>query len=68
MHTKTLLTAFCELEDPRSLRGIRHPFSGIVVLTLPGCPAHPFSRKTRFYLLLRKLSPELAGVSFRPDG
>lgn len=36
MHTKTLLTAFCRLEDPRSLRGIRHLFSGIVVLTLLG--------------------------------
>ncbi len=36
MHTQTLLTAFCRLEDPRSRRGIRHPFSGIVVLTLLG--------------------------------
>ncbi len=36
MHTKTLLTAFCQLEDPRSRRGIRHLFSGIVVLTLLG--------------------------------
>jgi hypothetical protein len=36
MHTKTLLAAFCRLEDPRSRRGIRHPFSGIVVLTLLG--------------------------------
>ncbi len=36
MHTKNLFTAFCQLEDPRSLRGIRYPFSGIVVLTLLG--------------------------------
>ena len=36
MHTKTLLAAFFRLEDPRSRRGIRHPFAGIVVLTLLG--------------------------------
>ena len=36
MHTQTLLAAFCRLEDPRSRRGIRHPFAGIVVLTLLG--------------------------------
>ena len=36
MHTETLLAAFCRLEDPRSCRGIRHPFAGIVVLTLLG--------------------------------
>jgi len=34
--TKTLLSAFSQLEDPRSCRGIRHPFAGIVVLTLLG--------------------------------
>jgi len=36
MHTKTLLDAFSQLEDPRSPRGIRHPFAGIVVLMLLG--------------------------------
>jgi len=34
--TETLLAAFCRLEDPRSCRGIRHPFAGIVVLMLLG--------------------------------
>jgi hypothetical protein len=32
----TLLEAFSGLEDPRKRRGVRHPFSGIVVLTLLG--------------------------------
>jgi len=36
MHTETLLGAFSQLEDPRFRRGIRHPFAGIVVLTLLG--------------------------------
>jgi len=36
MHTRTLLKTFSQLEDPRSPRGIRHPFSGIVVLMLLG--------------------------------
>jgi len=36
MHTQTLLDAFSQLDDPRSPRGIRHPFSGIVVLMLLG--------------------------------
>ena len=36
MHTKTLLGAFSQLDDPRSPRGIRHPFAGIVVLMLLG--------------------------------
>ena len=36
MHTLTLLEAFSDLEDPRSSRGIRHPFTGIVTLALLG--------------------------------
>lgn len=36
MHAATLLEAFSELDDPRCRRGIRHPFSGIVVLMLLG--------------------------------
>lgn len=36
MNTSTLLEAFSQLEDPRSARGVRHPFSGIVVLMLLG--------------------------------
>lgn len=36
MHAATLLEAFSQLEDPRSRRGIRHPFAGIVVLMLLG--------------------------------
>lgn len=36
MHAATLLEAFSQLEDPRSSRGIRHPFAGIVVLMLLG--------------------------------
>jgi hypothetical protein len=36
MHAATLLAAFGRLEDPRKPRGVRHPFSGIVVLTLLG--------------------------------
>lgn len=34
--SQTLLEAFSGLEDPRKRRGIRHPFSSIVVLTLLG--------------------------------
>jgi hypothetical protein len=34
--SQTLLEAFSGLEDPRKRRGVRHPFSGIVVLTLLG--------------------------------
>lgn len=34
--SQTLLEAFSSLEDPRKRRGIRHPFSSIVVLTLLG--------------------------------
>jgi DDE_Tnp_1-associated len=36
MHAVTLLEAFSQLEDPRSRRGVRHPFSGIVALMLMG--------------------------------
>jgi hypothetical protein len=36
VHTETLLDAFSQLEDPRCRRGVRHPFSGIVVLMLLG--------------------------------
>lgn len=36
MHTVTLLAAFSQLRDPRSRRGVRHPFAGIVVLMLLG--------------------------------
>lgn len=36
MHASTLLDAFSELDDPRCRRGVRHPFSGIVVLMLLG--------------------------------
>lgn len=36
MHAVTLLEAFQTLEDPRSARGVRHPFAGMVVLTLLG--------------------------------
>lgn len=36
MHTSTLLDAFSQLDDPRSRRGVRHPFSGMVVLMLLG--------------------------------
>ncbi len=39
MHTETLLGAFSQLEDPRSRRGVRHPFAGIVVLMLLGMMA-----------------------------
>jgi hypothetical protein len=34
--SQTLLEVFSGLEDPRKRRGVRHPFSGIVVLTLLG--------------------------------
>ncbi len=36
MDTVTLLDAFSQLNDPRSRRGVRHPFSGMVVLMLLG--------------------------------
>lgn len=36
MHAATLLEAFGRLEDPRKARGVRHPFAGMVVLTLLG--------------------------------
>jgi len=36
MHASTLLEAFSQLDDPRCRRGVRHPFSGIVVLMLLG--------------------------------
>lgn len=36
MHATTLLEAFGRLEDPRQARGVRHPFAGMVVLTLLG--------------------------------
>lgn len=36
MHAVTLLDAFSQLHDPRSRRGVRHPFAGIVVLMLLG--------------------------------
>ena len=32
--TTSLLEVFSQLEDPRKPRGVRHPFAGIVVLTL----------------------------------
>lgn len=34
--TAGLLEVFSQLDDPRKRRGVRHPFSGIVVLTLLG--------------------------------
>lgn len=34
--TQSLLEAFSHLEDPRCRRGVRHPFEGLVVLTLLG--------------------------------
>ncbi len=36
MHAATLLEFFSELDDPRCRRGVRHPFSGMVVLVLLG--------------------------------
>ncbi len=36
MHAATLLEVFSELDDPRCRRGVRHPFSGMVVLVLLG--------------------------------
>lgn len=36
MHTVSLLAAVEQLEDPRHARGVRHPYSGIVALTLLG--------------------------------
>lgn len=36
MHAATLLDAFSRLDDPRQPRGVRHPFAGMVVLTLLG--------------------------------
>ena len=34
--TSSLLEVFSQLEDPRKARGVRHPFSGIVALTVLG--------------------------------
>lgn len=34
--TASLLEVFSQLDDPRKARGVRHPFAGIVVLTLLG--------------------------------
>lgn len=36
MHASTLLEVFGRLEDPRKAQGVRHPFAGMVVLTLLG--------------------------------
>lgn len=36
MHAMTLLETFDQLEDPRAARGVRHPFTGMVVLMLMG--------------------------------
>jgi hypothetical protein len=36
VHTSTLMDVFSQLDDPRHPRGVRHPFSGIVVLMLLG--------------------------------
>lgn len=36
MQAATILEAFSQLDDPRSPRGVRHPFSSIVVLMLLG--------------------------------
>ncbi len=36
MYATTLLESFSQLDDPRSRRGIRHPFAGMVVLMLLG--------------------------------
>jgi hypothetical protein len=36
VHASTLLEAFRRLKDPRAARGVRHPFAGMVVLTLLG--------------------------------
>lgn len=36
MHAATVLEAFSQLDDPRCRRGVRHSFSGIVVLMLLG--------------------------------
>jgi len=36
MHAATLLDVFSRLDDPRSARGVRHPFAGMVVLMLLG--------------------------------
>jgi len=37
--TSSLLEVFSQLDDPRKARGVRHPFAGIVVLTLLGMMA-----------------------------
>lgn len=34
--TNSLLEVFSQLDDPRKPRGVRHPFAGIVSLTLLG--------------------------------
>lgn len=36
MHAESLRDAFSRLDDPRKPRGVRHPFSGMVVLMLLG--------------------------------
>jgi hypothetical protein len=36
VHAATLLEAFSRLDDPRSRRGVRHPFAGMVALMLLG--------------------------------
>ncbi len=36
MYAATLLEAFSQLEDPRCCRGVRHLFTGMVVLALLG--------------------------------
>jgi hypothetical protein len=36
MRSSTLLDAFAQLDDPRCRRGVRHPFSGIVMLMMLG--------------------------------
>jgi hypothetical protein len=36
MHAATLMEVFRQLEDPRKARGVRHPFAGMVMLTLLG--------------------------------
>lgn len=36
MRSSTLLDAFAKLDDPRCRRGVRHPFSGIVMLMMLG--------------------------------
>ena len=44
--TESLLEAFSQLDDPRKARGVRHPFSGIVVLMLLGMLARIRANKS----------------------